>query len=78
MRRLREHGASLAEIASIFQSNPKTVFYHVRGVLPQRDGHKVELVKEGVWQLLPQLPWEDEGIPLPRWIVRYLRDLRNK
>jgi len=74
MKRLREHGASLAEIAGIFSSNEKTVFYHVRDVEPQEDGHKIELVKEFATQWLPQLPWEDEGLPLPRWLVRYLRD----
>ena len=76
-RRLREHGASLGEIASIFQSNEKTVFYHVRGIQPQKDGHEVELTTEAIWQWLPQFPWEDEGLPLPRWIVRHLRDLQD-
>ena len=74
MKRLRQHGASLAEIAGIFGSNEKTVFYHVRGVEPREDGHEIELVKEFVTQWLPQLPWEDEGLPLPRWLVRYMRD----
>ena len=78
MRRLRKHGASLGEIAGIFGSNDKTIFYHVKGIQPQSDGHQIELIKESIWQSLPQFPWEDEGIPLPRWIVRYLRERRGE
>jgi hypothetical protein len=78
MKRLREHGASLSEIADIFGSNGKTVFYYVRDVQPSRDGHKIELVKEFINEWLPQLPWEDEGLPLPRWLVRDIRDRLNQ
>lgn len=73
MRLLRQCGASLGEIAGVFASNENTIYYHVRDVKPSRDGHEIELVKEGLWQLLPQFPWEDEGLPLPRWLVRYVR-----
>jgi len=78
MKRLREHGASLAEIAGIFNSNEKTVYYYVKDTIPQEDGHRIELVKEFVTEWMPQLPWEDEGLPLPRWLVRYVRDLQDK
>ncbi|NWF78120.1 MAG: hypothetical protein HXY36_05975 [Chloroflexi bacterium] len=74
MRRLRRCGASLAEIAGVFGSNEKTIFYHVRDIEPSRDGHEIELIKEAFWQWLPQFPWEDKGWPLPRWLVRYLRE----
>lgn len=73
MKNLRNCGASLSEIADIFGSNEKTVFYHVRDVRPEPDGHEIELIKENFHQWLPQFPWEDEGLPLPRWLVRYLR-----
>lgn len=78
MKRLREHGASLGEIAGIFGSNEKTVFYHVRGIEPREDGHDIELVKEFVKEWLPQLPLEAEGLPLPRWLVRDIRDRLNR
>lgn len=78
MRLLRQYGASLSEIAGIFGSNESTIYYHVRDVKAVRDGHEIELVKENLWQLLPQFPWEDEGLPLPRWLVRYLRQRQGK
>ena len=78
MKHLRTCGASLSEIADIFSSNEKTVFYHVRDIKPEEGGHEIDLIKESFHQWLPQFPWEDEGLPLPRWLVRYLRQSKWK
>lgn len=71
MRALRECGASVREIADIYGISERTVWRYVVDVVSQRDGHQIELVREVMWQWLPQLPWE--GMPLPRWLARYLR-----
>ena len=71
MRELRACGASAPDIAELFGVSESTVWRQVRDVEAQRDGHKIELFRESVWQVLPQLPWE--GLPVPRWLGRYLR-----
>ena len=71
MRELRSCGASVPDIADLFQVSERTTWRYVTDVVAERNGHKLELLNESIMQQLPQLPWE--GLPVPRWLGRYLR-----
>jgi len=49
MRRFREYGASLAEIANVFGTNEKAVHYYVRDIKPSRDGRDIEIIPLPKW-----------------------------
>jgi len=73
MRRMRNAGASLHEIARCFRTSATTVLSYTRGIKPSVNGHKVEYTAtDFIHDWLPALP--NEGLPLPRWIATWLRE----
>jgi hypothetical protein len=80
MRRMRNAGASLHEIARCFRTSATTILSYTRDIKPGANGHKVEYTAaDFIHDWLPALP--DEGLPLPRWIATWLRersDMKNK
>lgn len=73
MRRMRNAGASLHEIARCFRTSATTILSYTRGIQPNSNGHELEYTPtDFIYDWLPALP--HEGLPLPRWIATWLRE----
>jgi len=74
MRRMREAGAPLREIAARYQTSATTILSYVRDIKPDQYGQNVEWTPaDAIYDWMPALP--HEGLPLPRWIATWLREL---
>ena len=74
MHRMRRSGATLREIAATYRTSAATVLSYVRGIRPAITGREVEwTAADIIHDWLPALP--HEGLPLPRWISTWLREL---
>jgi len=73
IRKARQEGAGLTELARIHNCRPSTIQFICEGIEPKSDGNGYEVItgSELLTFLADWLPVHpNEGLPLPRWLVR--------